>query len=82
MKSSKPLDIFRMSMEDSGRQKYIIGKQLLTKFNMSFTSVVEKIQKIQKIKVPIYRDMSRMGRKISLGISTGKEDILDHIESN
>ena len=49
---------------------------------MSFTSVVEKIQKIQKIKVPIYRDMSRMGRKISLGISTGKEDILDHIESN
>ncbi len=39
------------------------------------------VEKIQKIKIPIYRDISRMARRIALGITTGKEDRFDYIDS-
>ena len=38
-------------------------------------------EKLQKIKIPIYRDISRMARRIMLDISTGKEDRFDYIDS-
>ena len=63
----KNLNIFKIAFNKN--QKEIIGKELLNKYYFSFTSMVEKLQ---KIKIPIYRDISRMARKISLNVSTGK----------
>lgn len=71
-----PLNIFKIAFNKN--QKEMIGKELLDKYNLSFTSMVEKLQ---KIKIPIYRDISRMARRISLNISTGKEDRFDYIDS-
>ena len=74
--SQKAMNIFKISFNKN--QKEMIGKELLNKYNFSFTSMVEKLQ---KIKIPIYRDISRMARRISLGKSTPKEDRFDYIDS-
>jgi hypothetical protein len=39
------------------------------------------VEKLQRIKIPIYRDLSRMARKINVGVNTGKENIFDYIDS-
>jgi predicted nuclease with TOPRIM domain len=67
MKDNKKLNIFKVAFNRN--QKEMIGRELLNKYYFSFTSMVEKLQ---KIKIPIYRDISRMARRISLNISTGR----------
>ena len=74
--SQNSVNIFKISFNKNQRE--MIGKELLDKYNFNFTSMVEKLQ---KIKIPIYRDISKMARRISLGISTGKEDRFDYIDS-
>ena len=39
------------------------------------------VEKLQKIKVPIYRDISSLARNCTSGKPTGKEDITDYIDS-
>ena len=39
-------------------------------------------EKISKMKIPIYRDISTLGRNIMVGMSTGKEVVVDLMDSN
>lgn len=39
------------------------------------------VEKLQKIKIPIYRDLSRLARKVNVGVTTPKENIFDYIDA-
>lgn len=38
-------------------------------------------EKLSKVKIPVYRDLSRMGRSAIKGVSTAPDTIIDHIDS-
>ena len=77
MKNTKKINLFKIIRDECDDE---IGPSILDKFYFCWSSVIEKLQ---KIKIPIYRDLSLLGRKATAGISTrrGNEDITDYIDS-
>ncbi len=79
LKKQDNMNIFQYCYQD---QTITIGNSLLEKHNFCFTSIMTKIQ---KVKLPAYRDLSRFGRRMMLGLSTGsdKRDLnIDSYESS
>lgn len=74
--NQKDIDIFKFLKKNSG--KYIT-KELLNKYYFSHTSFVDKLN---RFKIPIMREISKQSRDFTLNISMPKSVRLELLSSN
>jgi hypothetical protein len=71
---NKKINIFKIGNDDD---EDLAAKEILEDYYFCTNSTIEKLS---KVKIPIYRDLSNFARQLMLGKKT-REDPVDYIET-
>lgn len=71
-----PINIFSIVKSDPK----ILKNTILDKYKFSFTSVIEKAE--QKVRFPVYRDISKKARMLSLKNKFSRTELMEFISSS